>query len=529
MGATGESVRRVTDYGYDPAWSPDGRELIVATEPVRDPMARAGNSQLWAVRTSGEGKRLVSKGDGVGPKWSPDGRWVAFWGLRPSTWHRDLWMIAADGSGTPVALTDDASIDWGVEWSPDGRFLYFSSNRGGTMSLLRIPIDPRSGGALGAPEPVTTPAAWAGSLSFAKDGRRFAFGTRDWRADAWKVALDPEREVLQGRPLPILRGQPLQELDWSPDGTSVVFARRGLPWESLGVVRADGSGYSQLTDASFQHRALRWSPDGQRIAFQSQRGGVQQVWVMRTDGSALQHVSGAEPTTTPVWSPDGRRIAGSVSGAVTLLDASQASTSEPIERFAIGEFQAAPSSGPGHPTVAGSSAGPTRFRVASFSTRSRRGAFASWTNPKKRPAGSRTAGGSSLVSAGRSSSSIPSRADARSSWRREPCPSKAAGRPSASPATAAPSPTSKRDAKATSGSPTSAAPAEANTDERGHKHPAAMTTTEPFRARVRPARPSPDSASRDGAKRVPRNARSRDPWSPIRTPTPRRGRRSMRP
>jgi WD40 repeat protein len=165
MGATGESVRRVTDYGYDPAWSPDGRELIVATEPVRDPMARAGNSQLWAVRTSGEGKRLVSKGDGVGPKWSPDGRWVAFWGLRPSTWHRDLWMIAADGSGTPVALTDDASIDWGVEWSPDGRFLYFSSNRGGTMSLLRIPIDPRSGGALGAQEPVTTPAAWAGSLS----------------------------------------------------------------------------------------------------------------------------------------------------------------------------------------------------------------------------------------------------------------------------------------------------------------------------------------------------------------------------
>jgi Tol biopolymer transport system component len=339
MGATGESVRRVTDFGNDPAWSPDGRDLVVATEPVRDPMARAGNSQLWAVRTSGEGKRLVSNGDGVGPKWSPDGRWVAFWGLRPSTWHRDLWMIAAGGSGTPVALTDDASIDWGVEWSPDGRFLYFSSNRGGTMNLLRIPIDPRSGRALGAPEPVTTPAAWAGSLSFARDGKRFAFGTRDWRADAWKVAIDPEREALQGRPLPILRGQPLQELDWSPDGTLLVFARRGLPWESLGVVRADGSGYAQLTDASFQHRALRSSPDGQRIAFQSQRGGTQQVWTMRTDGSALQQVSGAEPTTTPVWSPDGRRIAGAVAGAVTLLDPLQPSPGEPIERFAIGDFR----------------------------------------------------------------------------------------------------------------------------------------------------------------------------------------------
>jgi Tol biopolymer transport system component len=278
----------------------------------------------------------------MGPKWSPDGRFIAYWGVRPKTWQRDLWTVAADGSGAKggaIALTDDASIDWGVEWSSDGRFLYFSSNRGGTMNLLRLPIDSRSGAARGAPEPVTTPAAWAGSLSFAKDGRQFAFGTRDWRADAWKVVFDPDREALLGRPLPILRGQPLQELDWSPDGTSLVFARRGLPWESLGVVRADGSGYSQLTDASFQHRALRWSPDGQRIAFGSQRGGVPQVWVMRTDGSALQQVSGTEPTSTPVWSPDGRRIASGVRSGVDLLDPSPVSPGGPIERLAIREFQ----------------------------------------------------------------------------------------------------------------------------------------------------------------------------------------------
>jgi Tol biopolymer transport system component len=86
---------------------------------------------------------------------------------------------------------------------------------------------------------------------------------------------------------------------------------------------------------------LRWSPDGQRIAFQSQRGGVQRVWTMRTDGSALQQVSGGEPMNTPVWSPDGRRIAGSVAGAVTLVDPSQPALSEPIERFGIGKFQGA--------------------------------------------------------------------------------------------------------------------------------------------------------------------------------------------
>jgi serine/threonine protein kinase/Tol biopolymer transport system component len=348
MGATGESVRRVTDYGYDPAWSPDGKELVLATEPLRDPMSRMGGSRLFAVRATGEGKRPISESDGMGPKWSPDGRFIAYWGVRPETWQRDLWTVAADASGAKkgaIALTDDASIDWGVEWSPDGRFLYFSSNRGGTMNLLRLPIDPRSGAVLGAPEAVTTPAAWAGSLSFAKDGRQFAFGTRDFRADAWRIAFDPDREALLGRPLPILRGQPLQELDWSPDGTSLVFARRGLPWESLGVVRADGSGYDQLTDAAFQHRWARWSPDGQRLSFQSQRGGTK-VWVMRKDGSALQEVRGAEETNTPVWSPDGRRIAGGVRGGVALFDPSSVSPGEPVERLALPALQ-----GEGFPIV----------------------------------------------------------------------------------------------------------------------------------------------------------------------------------
>ena len=49
MGATGESVRRVTDAGFDPSWSPDGRRLVYATEEVFDPVSRDGNSELWIV------------------------------------------------------------------------------------------------------------------------------------------------------------------------------------------------------------------------------------------------------------------------------------------------------------------------------------------------------------------------------------------------------------------------------------------------------------------------------------------------
>src|SRR5437899_10713490 len=48
MGATGESVRRLTDFGYHPAWSPDGKEIVFASSWVARPEARQSTSSpLW--------------------------------------------------------------------------------------------------------------------------------------------------------------------------------------------------------------------------------------------------------------------------------------------------------------------------------------------------------------------------------------------------------------------------------------------------------------------------------------------------
>ncbi len=52
-GATGESVRRLTAFGFDPAWSPDSRQVAFGSEEIVDPASRVGDSTLYAVDAGG--------------------------------------------------------------------------------------------------------------------------------------------------------------------------------------------------------------------------------------------------------------------------------------------------------------------------------------------------------------------------------------------------------------------------------------------------------------------------------------------
>jgi TolB protein len=170
-------------------------------------------------------------------------------------------------------VTDDAALDWNPVWSPDGRFLYFSSNRGGTMNLWRIPIDETSGDVLGEPEPLTTPSLWSGGFSFSRDGLQLAFASLDWRSTLYRVAFDPVREALAGVPEPLRRStRPIRDHELSPDGEWVAFMETGAR-EDLFVARTDGSEYRRLPDDEFRDRAPVWAPDGGRLAFYSDCGG----------------------------------------------------------------------------------------------------------------------------------------------------------------------------------------------------------------------------------------------------------------
>ncbi|HEX5216552.1 MAG TPA: protein kinase, partial [Vicinamibacterales bacterium] len=188
-GATGESVRRVTEFGFHPAWSPDGKRIAFTTEEIIDPSGRQGDSVLYVVDAAGGQPRRVVDGDAAQPSWSPDGRRIVYWSNTGG--QRDLFTVSEAG-GARMALTNDSAIDWSPVWTPDGRDVYFSSDRGGAMNLWRIPVDPATGTSTGAPEPVTMGAqASSGLPSFSKDGNRLAFRSRIGSINPFEIPLDP--------------------------------------------------------------------------------------------------------------------------------------------------------------------------------------------------------------------------------------------------------------------------------------------------------------------------------------------------
>jgi Tol biopolymer transport system component len=309
MGRTGESVRRITDNGYTPAWSPDGIQLVFSTSPPN--AFQVGFSDLWAVSLASGDQRRVSDIKGVQPSWSPHGHRIAYWtSFRDgAVGQRDIDTIPAEG-GTPVPVTSDAALDWNPVWSPDGRHLYFASNRGGSMNLWRVAIDEQSGRVLSPPEPLTTPSALAAHVGVSADGRRVVYASLERTAPIQAVPFDPASGTITATPVTVVGGT--RFLSWvaaSPDGQWLAYYSIGNQMDLL-LSRSDGSGERELTHDPANDRYPSWSPDGRRIAIMSNRSGKNQIWSIEPDGSDLRQLTFAPDgvMSDAKWSPDGSRI-----------------------------------------------------------------------------------------------------------------------------------------------------------------------------------------------------------------------------
>ena len=316
MGRTGEAPRGVAPGGRSPAWSPDGQSLVYSTVAAAMPTSRAVVGNLRIVRIdTGEVRDLTTQ-DALNPSWSPNAKFVAFWGLSrvPGgglTSKRDIWVIPAAG-GTPWQITDDQHVDWTPTWTPDSSALFFASNRGGSMNLWRVGIDPDTGHRTSEPQAVTTPAGYVGLARLSASGSSLVYESRETSTNIYRGAFDAVRGAV-GELQPVTTGsRSFRFVDLSPDGQWLVLGTSYLQQEDLFISKPDGSGLRQLTTDAANDRFPEWSPNGELIAFYSDRSGKYEIWTITPAGQLKQITDGPEYSLIyPRWSPSGRLMTSS--------------------------------------------------------------------------------------------------------------------------------------------------------------------------------------------------------------------------
>jgi len=312
MEASGENVRLIVAGCYHPSWSPDGREIVCSTAGHQEAPTTRNilPSSLWIANVETGEKRFLCDNDAMQPSWSPKGDRIAFWFMPPSAGRSDIATISRNGGEIEI-ITKDASTNWNPVWSPDGKFLYFASDRSGHMSFWRVAIDEKTGIVQSEAEVVSTPANFNRHLNFSRDGRRMIYVQTDQRSNIQAIKFDPNTEKTAGEQFWITRGdRNLIRPELSPDGTRFVMRISRRTQDDILVVSRDGTQWRDITNDKYFDRYPRWSPDGKRIVFTSDRSGRYEIWMLDADAANLRQLTFDSPgdTTFPLWSPDGTQI-----------------------------------------------------------------------------------------------------------------------------------------------------------------------------------------------------------------------------
>ena len=244
----------------EPRISPEG-DWIAYTVERSDLGEDESSSRVWMVPAGGgEAHPLTAEGESSShPRWSPDGRYLAFLSGRDDK-PAQVWRLSRHG-GEAVRVTDVPQAVEGFEWSPDSTRM---------LLVLRDASD--------------------AEVEAHEQGEAYEEGTQPpWVIDRQQFKLDYEGYLDRRR-------------------------------RHVYVFDLESGALTQLTQGDYDASEPAWSPDGGRIAFTSNRSDNPDgnyntdIWVVTSDPQSapaepLQVTRGAGPDTSPAWSPDGQSIA----------------------------------------------------------------------------------------------------------------------------------------------------------------------------------------------------------------------------
>jgi Tol biopolymer transport system component/DNA-binding winged helix-turn-helix (wHTH) protein len=323
--AAGGPARRLTfddAEGGTPTWTPDGRFIIFSSE-------RTGSRTLWRIPAVGGEPEAITSGAGEDsdPQISADGKRLIYTNVRNS-FSLELLDTRAASKRT---LMQSRTLVGGPRFSPDGRRVAFFQHVAGDVHVFTISADGNDlrqvTSRQGERNIIPRWSARGESLLFTqarpKDSLRrvsshggdssevlpWAWGTR--------VELDPREQAIvfaRGRQVVIRQlhsghettiDRPLSEARWSPDG-QLIYATETVRAESFNTwnivrCRVATSSCSTLTSG----HTIVPSRDGQRIYFlRPGTAGMRGLWSAATNGGDERKLGDIGPFRLPLVSFD---------------------------------------------------------------------------------------------------------------------------------------------------------------------------------------------------------------------------------
>jgi dipeptidyl aminopeptidase/acylaminoacyl peptidase len=359
------AARQVTHYSDDDGLpiaslriTPDGRTLVYVRGSetnengrVADPTSgvSARKQQVWAVDADGGSPRMLGEmgcgeEDCEDVELSPDGQF-AVWAAR-----KQLWIAPVSGATPAHQLTDLRGDNSSPRWSSDGREIAFVSNRG-DHSFVAIYDFGRDNVRYLSPS-----ADRDISPRWSADGKRIAFirlpGVREklpliplhvtqwaiWVADA---ATGNGKEIWHSGNTP---NDSFPELTadtsfYYAGNDRVLFASEQDGWNHLYAISTMGGAPTLLTPGEFEVEDVALSADQQSVVFSSNQGDVDRrhLWRVALDGDKPQPLSRGE---TIEWSPV------ESAGQVVCLGSSATTPAMPYRITAQGREMLAPAALP---------------------------------------------------------------------------------------------------------------------------------------------------------------------------------------
>jgi dipeptidyl aminopeptidase/acylaminoacyl peptidase len=319
MRATDLALLRIPSM---PTLSPDGRLAAVALTRM-DLEADAYRSEIWVVPTDGSAppSRFTGGPRDQWPRFSPDGRWLAFLRAGAEEGARAQLQVMPVGGGEPRQLCEHPLGVEAIAWSPDSTRIAY---------VARVPEPGRYGTKDGVP-PSKEPPRRVTTLKFRLDDVGF---TLDRRPHVFVVDALAERP----EPAQLTRGD-FDHADpaWSPDGRQVAFVsarhedRDDDELSDVFVVPAEGGDAVQLSRTTLPASRPAFSPDGRTVWFRAASSDEAArnagLWSMPADGSAPPR----RLTDAERWDVD-NFLAG---GALELLVDEDAVTTTTLDRGAV--------------------------------------------------------------------------------------------------------------------------------------------------------------------------------------------------